>query len=80
LAVLLTSTVFNYLNLYYFLMVLPYVAVCAATVISDVASSYARGITALLAAVLVSAVQMPHWARIVTHPLRNAEKGANSLQ
>jgi hypothetical protein len=76
LAVLLTATVSNSLYPHYFLMVLPYVAVCAATVISDVASFYARGITALLMAVLVSAVQVPGCARIITDALWNAERSA----
>jgi hypothetical protein len=76
LAFFLTATVANSLSPHYFLMVLPYVAVCAATVISDVASFYARGITALLMAVLVSAVQVRGCAWIVTQARLDAARSA----
>jgi hypothetical protein len=79
LAVLLTSTLFNSLFESYFLTLLPYASVCAATVISDVASSYAGGVTALLAAAFIGTVQVPQLVLAAKAPLRLAARDADFL-
>jgi hypothetical protein len=74
--VVLSAMVFKTALSWYFLIVLPYMAVCAATVISDLAMSYSGGVTALLAAVLVCAVQMPEHKRTITQKPRDAAADA----
>jgi hypothetical protein len=54
-------------------------AVCAATVISDVASIYARGVSALVAAVVIGAVQLPDCARVISNSLWNAKQASELI-
>ena len=64
--VVLLTTVFKSTGSWYFLMVLPYLAVCAATVVTDLALAYSGAHTALVAAVVVCAMQLPECRRIIT--------------
>ena len=80
LAVFLTTTGFNVLYEHYYFMVLPFMAVCSAVVLADVASLYRQGLTALLAAFAVCAFQAPDLARQVTSRHNRVASDAVSLR